>query len=57
MDKLTFVISCPRCCNPISITVEKGHYGGIGTHCPKCCRVLSVNCSYSDSGLIVYSVL
>lgn len=56
MDKLTFVIPCPRCSNPVSVTVEKGHSGGVAVHCLKCCRAISVSYSYSDSGLNIYSV-
>lgn len=55
---VTFTVPCKNCGNPIAITVESNHSGGVGGVCHHCSHM--VNVSYScnaDGKLIIHNVM
>lgn len=52
----TFSVPCKNCGNPVIITVEEGHAGGVQGLCRKCSHWANVSCSYSNGKLNIYNV-
>ncbi len=52
----SFSVPCKHCGNPIIITVEEGHSGGVGAFCQRCAHQVSVAYSYCGGKLTIYNV-
>lgn len=52
----TFSVPCKHCGNPIIISVEEGHAGGVHGVCRRCSHGVDVSYSFSSGKLNILSV-